>query len=187
MKGNVLIKVIFSVALMVMGMMAGATPVGQRDTMARKTDGREVVLLKKGDMMPNYVFKDVNGKRVSLKSFRGKYVYIDMWATWCGSCVEQTPYFEELEDKLHNKKIVFVSISVDKHREAWVRKVKAEKSRVPQWICPEGEDTPLLADFGVVAIPRFILLDKKGRIVDGDFGMPAWARTEMDLRGLEGI
>ena len=74
MKGNVLIKVIFSVALMVMGMMAGATPVGQRDTMARKTDGREVVLLKKGDMMPNYVFKDVNGKRVSLKSFRGKYV-----------------------------------------------------------------------------------------------------------------
>ena len=102
MKGNVLIKVIFSVALMVMGMMAGATPVGQRDTMARKTDGREVVLLKKGDMMPNYVFKDVNGKRVSLKSFRGKYVYIDIWATWCGSCVEQTPYFEELEDKLHN-------------------------------------------------------------------------------------
>ena len=132
MKGNVLIKVIFSVALMVMGMMAGATPVGQRDTMARKTDGREVVLLKKGDMMPNYVFKDVNGKRVSLKSFRGKYVYIDIWATWCGSCVEQTPYFEELEDKLHNKKIVFVSISVDKHREAWVRKVKAEKSRVPR-------------------------------------------------------
>ena len=171
MKGNVLIKVIFSVALMVMGMMAGATPVGQRDTMARKTDGREVVLLKKGDMMPNYVFKDVNGKRVSLKS----------------SCVEQSPYLLVLEDKLHNKKIVFVSISVDKHREAWVRKVKAEKSRVPQWICPEGEDTPLLADFGVVAIPRFILLDKKGRIVDGDFGMPAWARTEMDLRWLEGI
>lgn len=46
---------------------------------------------------------------------------------------------------------------------------------------PGGGGYSMLADFGVVAIPRFILLDKKGRIVDGDFGMPAWARTEMDF------
>ena len=82
---------------------------------------------------------------------------------------------------------MFVSVSVDKHREVWLRTMKAEKKRIPQWICPEGEETPLLADFGVVAIPRFILLDKKGRILDVNFSMPSEPQAEKALSELEGI
>ena len=157
----------------------------QQDTV--KGEEQPVVLLKKGDKMPDYVFKDLSGKRVSLKSFRGKYVYIDLWATWCTSCIEQTPYFEKLEEKFHNKKIVFVSISVDRHREVWERLVKAEKKRIVQWVCPEGEEAPILRDFGILTIPCFILLDKKGRILENNFGMPAWPQTEKALSELDGI
>lgn len=109
------------------------------------------------------------------------------WATWCTSCIEQTPYFEKLEEEFHNKKIVFVSISVDRHREVWERLVKAEKKRILQWVCPEGEKAPILRDFGILTIPRFILLDKKGRILESNFGMPAWSQTEKALSELEGI
>ena len=186
MKKSIWIKIVSVLALVVTGTCVKANS-PQRDTMTRKTDAKKAVLLKKGDIMPNYEFKDVEGKRVSLKKFRGKYVYIDIWATWCGACVEQTPYFEELEERFHNKNIVFVCVSVDKHREAWLRTMKAEKKRIPQWICPEGEDTPLLADFGVVAIPRFILLDKKGRILDVNFSMPSEPQAEKTLSELEGI
>lgn len=157
----------------------------QQDTV--KGEEQPVVLLKKGDKMPDYVFKDLSGKRVSLKSFRGKYVYIDLWATWCTSCIEQTPYFEKLEEKFHNKKIVFVSISVDRHREVWKRLVKAEKKRILQWVCPEGEEASILRDFGILTIPCFILLDKKGRILENDFGMPAWPQTEKALSELNGM
>lgn len=186
MKKSIWIKIVFVLALVVTGTCVKANP-PQRDTMNRKTGGEKAVLLKKGDVMPNYVFKDVEGKRVSLKKFRGKYVYIDIWATWCGVCVAETPYFEQLEERFHNKNIVFVSVSVDKHREAWLRTMKAEKKRIPQWICPEGEDAPLLTDFGVVAIPRFILLDKKGRILDVNFSMPSEPQAEKTLSKLEGI
>lgn len=186
MKKSIWVKIVFVLALVVTGTCVKANS-PQRDTMTRKTDARKAVELKKGDMMPNYVFKDMEGKKVSLKKFRGKYVYIDIWATWCGVCVEQTPYFEDMEEKFHNKNITFVSISVDKHRDAWLRTMKAEKKRIPQWICPEGEDTPLLADFGILAIPRFILLDKKGRILDADFSMPSQPEAEKTLSELEGI
>lgn len=157
-----------------------------QDTVAGK-EKKQVVLLQKGDKLPDYVFKDLSGKQVSLKSFRGKYVYIDLWATWCTSCIEQSPFFEELEEKFHNKKIVFVSISVDRHLEVWVRFVKSEKKRILQWICPEGENAPVLKDFGILTIPRFILLDKKGRILEDNFGMPAWTETEKRLSELKGI
>ena len=159
----------------------------RRDTAVGKEGYQSAVLLKKGDKLPDYVFKDMNNKRVSLKSFRGKYVYIDLWATWCTSCIEQAPYFEELEEKFHNKKIVFVSISVDRHQEAWNRLVKAEKKRILQWVCPEGEKAPILEDLGILTIPRFILLDKKGRILETNFGMPAWPQTEKKLSELDGI
>ena len=186
MEKSIWIKIVFVFALVVIGTGVKANS-QQRDTMTRKTGEEKAVLLKKGDVIPNYVFKDVEGKRVSLKKLRGKYVLIDIWATWCGSCVAETPYFEQLEERFHNKNIVFVSISVDKHREAWLRAMKVEKKRIPQWICPEGEDAPLLADFGIVAIPRFILLDKKGRVLDMNFSVPSEPRTEKALSELEGI
>lgn len=179
-------KLVFTLLLIVTFASVKAAALLQ-DTVEGKEGKQSIILLKKKDKIPDYVYKDLDGKRISLKSFLGKYVYIDLWATWCTSCIEQTPYFEELEEKFHNKKIVFVSISVDRHQEAWERFVKAEKRRSLQWICPEGDKAPILKDLGILTIPRFILLDKKGRILESNFGMPDWSQTEKILSELDGI
>lgn len=146
-----------------------------------------VVLLKQGDKMPDFIFEDIQGRRVSLKSFRGKYVLIDVWATWCGVCVRETPYFERLEEEFHNKRIAFVAVSADKKRENWEKAVKMKRNYVKQWICPEGEEAPMLEALGIQGIPRFVLLDRKGRIADMEFEFPSRPEAGKKLLKLKGI
>ncbi len=92
--------------------------------------------LKEGDQAPTFKYLDINGKEVSLSDLKGKYVYIDVWATWCGPCRYELPHLKELEKKMHGKKIVFVSISCDKDKAAWEKMVKETRfgrSSITQW------------------------------------------------------
>ena len=142
--------------------------------------------LRPGEPSVDFCFSDINGKPVSLKSLKGKYVYIDMWATWCSPCRAEIPFLKKLEKTMKGKKIVFVSLSTDQNKAVWEKFVKEnDMDGIQLFAGDKGKE--MMSFYVVESIPRFILLDKKGRIVDGDFGMPAWARTEMDLRGLEGI
>ena len=73
----------------------------------------------------NYV--DIKGGKKSLDSFKGKYVYIDVWATWCGPCIREIPSLKKLEKEYHNKNIAFVSISTDESRRSGGSWEAAEK------------------------------------------------------------
>lgn len=147
-----------------------------------KTTGNE---LKVGMEAPNFVYRDVNDREVSLKSLRGKYVYIDFWATWCGPCRGELPYLEKLEKKLKKKKIVFVSISSDENREEWKAFVK--KNQLGGIQLNIDGDWDFENAFGVKFIPRFVLLDKKGKIVDMDAPRPSSPGIYEYLSGLDGI
>ena len=114
--------------------------------------------LKEGDQAPTFKYLDINGKEVSLSDLKGKYVYIDIWATWCGPCTGELPHLKELEKKMHGKKIVFVSISCDKDKAAWEKMVKEKGLEGVQ--LHNGGDRAFMDAFGVKYIPRFILLDK---------------------------
>ena len=116
--------------------------------------------LKEGDQAPTFKYLDINGKEVSLSDLKGKYVYIDIWATWCGPCTGELPHLKELEKKMHGKKIVFVSISCDKDKAAWEKMVKEKGLEGVQ--LHNGGDRAFMDAFGVKYIPRFILLDKEG-------------------------
>lgn len=65
------------------------------------------------EFAPEFVFNSIEGKQVALKDLKGKYVYIDIWATWCRPCLEQLPAMKELEEKYRGTGIEFMSISVD--------------------------------------------------------------------------
>ena len=70
--------------------------------------------IKKGDLSPKFVdYENFAGGTTSLDDLKGKYVYIDVWATWCGPCKLEIPFLQDVEKKYHNKNIEFVSISVD--------------------------------------------------------------------------
>lgn len=71
------------------------------------------------------VLTDLQGKKVDFAKYRGKYVFIDLWASWCIPCIKEIPHLKQLEKDLQNKDVVFLSISIDTNVAAWKKKVAA--------------------------------------------------------------
>lgn len=143
-------------------------------------------IVNKGKPCPDFTFNDVNGKSVSLSDLRGNYVLIDLWATWCGPCKAEIPYMHKLEEEFAGKDITFVSISVDKNKDikAWKDMVKENKMGGIQLIL--GENWNWVKNFmpTSLSVPRFILLDKNGIIVDPNFTRPSDINTAKFLSNL---
>jgi thiol-disulfide isomerase/thioredoxin len=123
--------------------------------------------LSEGNPSPNFKYKNMQGERVSLTSLKGKLVYIDVWATWCGPCKAQIPYLKQLEELYRNKDIEFVSISIDqpKDEEKWRKMVVEKELKGIQLIADDAWKSLFVKDYVIQGIPRFILLDKKGNII----------------------
>lgn len=141
--------------------------------------------IAKGQPSPSFKYLDIDGKEVSLEDLAGKYVYIDVWATWCGPCRGEIPALKELEHKLKDKNITFVSISCDQNKSAWETMVKEEKLGGVQ--LHKGDDKVFMDTFMIRGIPRFILLDKEGKIVESNMSRPSSEKTLETLNALEGI
>ena len=141
--------------------------------------------LKPGDISPDFMAVDTSGRKFSLKNLKGKYVYIDLWATWCSPCKAEIPHLQRLERVFKKKRIVFVSISCDEDSEAWLNYLRRNDMGGIQL---NFDGNPRFRDaYGVKAIPRFILLDKKGRVVDPNMTRPSDPETDVTLRALKGI
>jgi len=139
----------------------------------------------KGTPSPKFTnYENYNGGTTSLDDLKGKFVYIDVWATWCGPCKVEIPYLKEVEKEFHDKNIAFVSISVDKigAYEAW-KKMIAEKEMGGIQLFA-GTDSKFAEDFQIDGIPRFILIDDKGNIVNPDAPRPSNPKLKEVLNGL---
>lgn len=141
--------------------------------------------LSPGTVAPDFKYPDMKGKMYSLKDFKGKYVYIDVWATWCAPCCKEIPYLKELEKKMKKRKIVFVSISCDENPLIWKKMVKEKKMRGIQLYM--GSEMDFRKAYGITSIPRFILLDKEGKIVNATMTLPSDPKTEKFFNELNGI
>lgn len=124
---------------------------------------------------PDFVYNDVDGKQISLKSLRGKYVYIDVWATWCGPCKAEIPFLTKIEHDYSAKNIHFVSLSVDqmKDKAKWVSYVKDNKLEGIQVMADKDFSSDFVKKFNINSIPRFILIDPTGKIVAADAKRPS--------------
>ncbi len=135
-----------------------------------------MVRFSKGKISPTFTnYENSNGGTTSLSDLKGKYVYIDVWATWCAPCKKEIPYLKELEKDFHGKNIEFVSISVDKQaaHETWVQMIKDEGLSGVQLFADNNFESEFIAEYGINSIPRFILLDPEGNIVDADAERPS--------------
>lgn len=106
-------------------------------------------------------FVNAKGKTVSIDDFKGKYVYIDMWASWCGPCCKEVPHLQKLESELQNDDVVFVSISSDSDEAAWKNKMKELNMHGNQLIDKENS---LGSALNVGGIPFFVIYDKEGNL-----------------------
>ncbi|WP_299125572.1 TlpA disulfide reductase family protein [uncultured Winogradskyella sp.] len=139
--------------------------------------------LSKGDASPEFSYETIDGKIISLNDLKGKYVYIDVWATWCAPCIKQVPYLKQLEERYHNKNIVFVSISVDKEKvkDTWKQMIADKELGGLQLFADKSFDSDFMNAYAVNSIPRFILIDPEGKIVDPEAPRPSFDKTRVLL------
>ncbi|MEP3836001.1 MAG: TlpA disulfide reductase family protein [Algibacter sp.] len=118
-------------------------------------------------------YENYAGGSTSLDDLKGKYVYIDLWATWCGPCKAEIPALKRVEKAYHGKNIAFVSISLDspKAYDKWKAMVK-EKELTGVQLYAKG-DQKFARDFKVNTIPRFILIDPNGIVVNDNAPRPS--------------
>lgn len=131
--------------------------------------------LKKGELSPRFDYKNYAGGNTSLGDLEGKYVYIDVWATWCGPCKAEIPYLKEIEKKYHDKNIEFVSISVDnlEDEEKWRTMIEDKELGGSQLFSDNAWESKFVKDYRINGIPRFILIDPEGKIVSADAPRPS--------------
>lgn len=135
---------------------------------------------------PDFNYVSINNKKVSLKDLRGKYVYIDVWATWCGPCKAEIPHLTEIEEAFQGKNIHFVSLSVDRPEDKpkWEAYVKNNKLKGIQLIADNAFDSDFIKKFNINAIPRFILIDPQGKIISTDAKRPSNPELRKQLSAL---
>ena len=139
----------------------------------------------KGQPSIGFKYLDIKGKEVSLADLKGKYVYIDCWATWCGPCLGELPHLQKLEHKYKGSNIHFVSISCDQDKAAWEKMVKDVKLGGIQ--LHNGGDNEFMDFFMINGIPRFILLDREGKIIASNAPRPSNPETVKLFNSLKGI
>ncbi|MBC5623519.1 TlpA family protein disulfide reductase [Butyricimonas hominis] len=119
--------------------------------------------LVEGQPAIDIVIEDVDGNTKQLSDFRGKAIYLDFWATWCGPCIQESPAFEALSKKYEGKDIVFIPVSTDARQSTWLSYLKNHHKDLPQYI---SHDQALKDEWCIMYIPRFILIDKDFKIVN---------------------
>jgi thiol-disulfide isomerase/thioredoxin len=136
--------------------------------------------LNRGKPAPDFVTTALNKDTFSLKNFKGRYVLIDIWATWCGPCRVQSPNFERLAEQYTGPNIAFVALSVDDNKWAWQNEASERSFRVLQL---HSSDKNLLRKaYGIEYIPRFIFIDPDGKIINAQMPEPGDALFEDILR-----
>jgi len=134
----------------------------------------------KGSSSPSFEYENVNGGKTSLESLKGKFVYIDVWATWCGPCVAEIPALNEIEKAYHRKNIEFVSISIDERKDfdKWKKMVADKELKGIQLIADNAWESDFVKKYAIDGIPRFILIDTEGKIVSADAPRPSDAKLK---------
>ena len=129
-----------------------------------------------GQPSPKFVNYENNaGGTTSLDDLKGKYVYIDVGATWCGPCKAEIPFLKEVEEKYHDKNIAFVSISVDqaKDHDKWKKMIVEKELGGIQLMADNDFKSQFIKDYFIKGIPKFILLDPNGNIIDSNAPRPS--------------
>ncbi len=130
----------------------------------------------KGKPSPKFEdYESSDGKKVSLKDYRGKYLFIDVWACWCTPCTIEIPFMKKLIEKYKGKNIEFISISIDKQKDksVWEKMIREENLNWTQLLADNDWNSDFIQKYLIKAIPRYIIVDPEGKIITANAPRPS--------------
>jgi len=137
----------------------------------------KIVPIEIGLPAPDFTFPGINGKMVSLSDFRGKVVLVNIWATWCASCVDEMPSMERLYQNLKGKDFEILAVSIDSLGVKVVAPfMKKYKLTFPALIDSSGT---IGAGYRTTGVPESFIIDKNGILVKKIIGPRDWTQPEL--------
>lgn len=114
---------------------------------------------------PDFTFKTLEGKEKKLSDYKGKWVLLDFWGTWCGPCVMETPFLVEAYNKLGGEKFEMISIASDRNVKVVSDYVKKNEMKWANTVALEGYAKGVLEQYGITSYPTLMLIDPDGKFV----------------------
>jgi thiol-disulfide isomerase/thioredoxin len=137
---------------------------------------QQLMKVQIGKPAPVFTLFNDQGKAFSLADFKGKVIYIDLWASWCGPCRQEMPAYKKLSEKFKtNPQVAFISIAVYDGEKEWRNALKEEK---PDWLQLYDKDRTVAQAYVANAIPKYILIDKEGKMLSFDAPGPGNVQAE---------
>lgn len=121
-----------------------------------------------GSTAMNFTQADTLGKNISLADFRGKYVLVDFWASWCGPCRRENPNVVATYNKYKDKNFTVLGVSLDEERDSWLRAIKKDSLSWTQVSDLKGWENAVAQQYHITAIPRNLLIGPDGKILAKD-------------------
>jgi len=153
----------------------GLTPEVKLSYFAKYVEGALSRLegLNIGKTAPLFAQTDAAGKPISLESFKGKYVLIDFWASWCGPCRQENPNLVRTYQKFKNRNLEILGVSLDNSKDKWLQAIQEDQLSWKHVSDLKGWRNDVAVQYGVQSIPANFLVDKEGKIIAKGLRGPA--------------
>ena len=143
-----------------------------------------------GKIAPAFTLQDLNGNKVSLSSYKGRPLVVDFWATWCGPCKVEIPWFEKLHDQYRSQGLEIIGISADDLDKDDPAKLFTEKRDIADFASKMHMNYPVLLDGGSLenqyggldALPTTFFIDRNGKIVASTIGLAPRDEIEANIK-----
>lgn len=143
--------------------------------------------LRPGRPAPHFSLEDSNGNIVNLEDFRGKVIYLDFWATWCGPCRKEINPARDLKKRFKGKDVVFLYITLDTDKKGWKKFIKDNNMAGIHLFAGGGFDSKIAQLFDVKGVPTYYIIDKTGLIASNKPKRPSQRGVEQEIQAILGF